>query len=146
TASSDTDAILSMVLKKFDPPSDKVFVDELPLGSLFRTPNGRVFKKGKLRVKLFACTDIKNNNVYLFKPNAQVELLKTLTDEYTLLRHNYGRWCRIALLAGKYARISETTSRYAANRRNFGSKTLYPFKSVNSQRKYFNSYKRYISR
>lgn len=80
-ASSDTDAILSMVLKKFDPPSDKVFVDELPLGSLFRTPNGRVFKKGKLRVKLFACTDIKNYNVYLFKPNAQVELLKTITDE-----------------------------------------------------------------
>jgi len=75
SASSDTDAILSMQLKKFDPPTTKVFVDELPLGTLFRIENGRVFKKGKLRVKLFECTDIKNNQVYLFKPNMQVELL-----------------------------------------------------------------------
>ncbi len=75
SASSDTDAILSMQLKKFDPPTTKVFVDELPLGTLFRIENGRVFKKGKLRVKLFECTDLKNNQVYLFKPNMQVELL-----------------------------------------------------------------------
>lgn len=75
SASSDTDAILSMQLKKFDVPTNKVFVDELPLGTIFRIENGRVFKKGKLRVKLFECTDIKNNQVYLFKPNMQVELL-----------------------------------------------------------------------
>lgn len=77
SASSDTDAILSMQLKKFDPPTNKVFVDELPLGTIFKIENGRVFKKGKLRVKLFECTDIKNNQVYLFKPNMQVELLNT---------------------------------------------------------------------
>lgn len=81
TASSDTDAILSMLLKKFDPPSDKIFIDEIPLGSFFRTPNGKIFKKGKLRVKLFECTDIKNNRIYLFKPNAQVELLNTKNNE-----------------------------------------------------------------
>jgi len=75
SASSDTDAILSMQLKKFDAPTNKVFVDELPLGTIFRIENGRMFKKGKLRVKLFECTDIKNNQVYLFKPNMQVELL-----------------------------------------------------------------------
>ena len=75
SASSDTDAILSMQLKKFDAPTNKVFVDELPLGTFFKIENGRVFKKGKLRVKLFECTDIKNNQVYLFKPNMQVELL-----------------------------------------------------------------------
>jgi len=75
SASSDTDAILSMQLKKFDAPTNKVFVDELPLGTIFRIESGRVFKKGKLRVKLFECTDIKNNQVYLFKPNMQVELL-----------------------------------------------------------------------
>ncbi len=77
SASSDTDAILSMQLKKFDPPTTKVFVDELPLGTIFKIENGRVFKKGKLRVKLFECIDIKNNQVYLFKPNMQVELLNT---------------------------------------------------------------------
>ncbi len=75
SASSDTDAILSMQLKKFDAPTNKVFVDELPLGTIFKIENGRVFKKGKLRVKLFECTDLKNNQVYLFKPNMQVELL-----------------------------------------------------------------------
>ena len=77
SASSDTDAILSMELKKFDAPTNKVFVDEIPLGTIFKIENGRVFKKGKLRVKLFECTDIKNNQVYLFKPNMQVELLNS---------------------------------------------------------------------
>jgi len=77
SASSDTDAILSMQLKKFDAPTNKVFVDEIPLGTIFKIENGRVFKKGKLRVKLFECTDIKNNQVYLFKPNMQVELLNS---------------------------------------------------------------------
>lgn len=77
SASSDTDAILSMQLKKFDAPTNKVFVDELPLGTIFKIENGRVFKKGKLRVKLFECTDLKNNQVYLFKPNMQVELLNS---------------------------------------------------------------------
>lgn len=75
TASSDTDALLSMQLKKFDAPTNKVFVDELPMGTLFIANNGCVFKKGKLRVKLFECIDIKNNKVYLCKPNMQVELL-----------------------------------------------------------------------
>src|SRR5690606_42122385 len=45
TTSSDTDAILSMTLKKFDLPSDKVFIDEIPVGSFFRIADGRIFKK-----------------------------------------------------------------------------------------------------
>ncbi|UUV20184.1 SprT-like domain-containing protein [Paenimyroides aestuarii] len=77
SASSDTDALLSMQLKKYDAPTNKVFVDELPLGSVFQIENGRMFKKGKLRVKLFECTDLENNKVYLFKPNMQVELLNS---------------------------------------------------------------------
>jgi len=81
TASSDTDAILSMTLKKFDPPSDKVFIDEIQTGAFFRINDGRIFKKGKLRVKLFECTDVRNNKVYLFKPNVQVELLNTKNNE-----------------------------------------------------------------
>lgn len=77
TASSDTDAILSMALKKYDAPSDHYFVDELPLGSLFRTKDGRIFKKGRLRVKRFECLEMRSNAIYLFKPNAEVELLKS---------------------------------------------------------------------
>jgi len=80
-ASSDTDAILSMQLKKYEALTYKVFVDELPLGSLFKIENGRVFRKGKLRVKLFECTDVRNNKVYLLRPNIQVELLNTYTNE-----------------------------------------------------------------
>lgn len=81
TASSDTDAVLSMVLKRYDPPSDKYFVDELPIGAYFRASNGKIFQKGKLRIKLFECIDIKNNRVYLFKPNAEVELLNIRKNE-----------------------------------------------------------------
>lgn len=75
TASSDTDALLSMALKKYDAPSDKNFIDELPLGTIFRIADGRIFKKGRLRVKRFECTEIRSNTIYLFKPNAEVELL-----------------------------------------------------------------------
>lgn len=75
SASSDTDAILAMTLKKFDAPNQNVFVDEIPQGSFFRMKDGRVFKKGKLRVKLFECLEISTNKVYLFKPNAEVELV-----------------------------------------------------------------------
>lgn len=75
-ASSDTDALLSMALKKYDAPSHLYFVDELPQGSLFRTKDGRVFQKGRLRVKRFECIEIHTKAIYLFKPNAEVEFLK----------------------------------------------------------------------
>lgn len=75
SASSDTDAILSMALKKYDAVSSKVFVDELSIGTYFHIGDGRVFKKGKLRVKLFECVEIKTRKTYLFRPNSQVELI-----------------------------------------------------------------------
>ena len=59
TASSDTDAMLSMALKRYDSPNDKYFINDLPLGCFFRIPSGRVFKKGHLRVKLFECMEVK---------------------------------------------------------------------------------------
>jgi len=76
TASSDTDARLSMVLKSFDEPTEQIFMNDLPLGSYFRIYNGKIFKKGALRVKRFECTEVKTGKIYLFKPNAEVELLK----------------------------------------------------------------------
>lgn len=76
TASSDTDAQLSMALKRFDARNEKLFINDLPFGCVFRIPNGRIFKKGNLRVKLFECEEIKTGRIYLFKPNAEVELLK----------------------------------------------------------------------
>lgn len=75
-ASSDTDAKLSLALKQFDEPNDKNYIFELPFGSTFRIHNGRLFKKGNRRVKRYECLDIATGKLYLFQPNAEVELIK----------------------------------------------------------------------
>lgn len=74
-ASSDTDAHLSIALKKFDPETDRNFIYELPTGGSFKIYNGRIFKKGPKRRKLYECVEVSTGKVYLFQPNAQVELL-----------------------------------------------------------------------
>lgn len=75
-ASSDTDALLSMTLKQFDPQNvHQTFVYELPLGSVFRIYNGKLFKKGNKRVKRYECIEVASGKVYLFQPNAEVELI-----------------------------------------------------------------------
>jgi len=74
-ASSDTDATLSLALKEFDERSGKNYIFEVPYGAVFRIHNGRVFKKGAQRIKRFECQEIKTGKIYLFNPNAEVELL-----------------------------------------------------------------------
>ena len=74
-ASSDTDAHLSVALKKFDPENDKNYIFELPAGGLFKIYNGRVFRKGQRLRKRYECLEVETGKVYLFQPNAQVELL-----------------------------------------------------------------------
>lgn len=76
-ASSDTDAHLSIALKSYDPENDKSYIFEIPEGSKFLIPNGRIFRKGKKRVKRYECTEIATGKIYIFQPNAQVTLLKT---------------------------------------------------------------------
>ena len=75
-ASSSTDAQLSVALKRFDEQqSDKTYVFELPLGSVFRLYNGRLFRKGNRRTKRYECVEVSSGKVYLFQPNAEVELI-----------------------------------------------------------------------
>jgi len=74
-ASSDTDTKLALALKKYDPPNDKTYVFEVPFGSHFKLYNGRIFSRGKKRVKRFECMEVKTGKLYLFNPNAEVELL-----------------------------------------------------------------------
>ena len=74
-ASSDTDAHLSVALKNYDPPTDKNYIFEIPLGATFRIHNGKVFKKGTKRVKRYECVEVTTGKVYLFQPNAEVEQL-----------------------------------------------------------------------
>ncbi|MNE55993.1 hypothetical protein D3C80_1508660 [compost metagenome] len=77
TASSDTDATLSLALKQFDRQNDKNYIFEIPYGSIFRIQNGKIFKKIAIRTKRFECLEISSGKTYLFNPNAEVELLKT---------------------------------------------------------------------
>lgn len=75
-ASSGTDAQLSIALKKFDAQqSDASYVFELPIGSVFRIYNGKLFRKGNKRVKRYECVEVSSGKVYLFQPNAEVELI-----------------------------------------------------------------------
>jgi hypothetical protein len=68
-ATSDTDTQLALALKQYDPPNDKTFIFEVPLGSTFKLYNGRIFKKGNKRIKRHEAME------YLFNPNAEVELI-----------------------------------------------------------------------
>ena len=53
----------------------KNYIFELPLGSVFRLYNGKVFKKGHKKVKRYECVELNTGRIYLFNPNAEVELL-----------------------------------------------------------------------
>jgi len=75
-ATSDTDVNLALALKQFDEPNDKTYIFDIPLGSDFKLYNGKVFKRGNKRVKRYECVEIKTGKLYLFNPNAEVELLE----------------------------------------------------------------------
>ena len=75
TASSDTDAILALALKQYDAQNDKNYIFEIPYGCVFRIPNGKIFKKIALRVKRYECIEVNSGRIYLFNPNAEVEVL-----------------------------------------------------------------------
>jgi hypothetical protein len=74
-ASSDTDASLTLALKQFDEPNNKTLVFQIPLGQTFKLHNNKVFKMGKKRVKRYECVEVKTGKLYLFNPNAEVELI-----------------------------------------------------------------------
>ena len=77
-ASSDTDARLSVALKQFDAQNNKNYIFEIPYGSIFRIDNGRVFKKGRKRIKRYECQEVSSGSVYIFQPNVEVELVKVV--------------------------------------------------------------------
>ena len=78
-ASSDTDDKLAFALKQYDEPNDKSYIFEVPIGNRFRLYNGKVFQKGNKRVKRYECVEIKTGKLYLFNPNAEVELINLWT-------------------------------------------------------------------
>ncbi len=76
TASSDTDTLLHIALKKYDEASNKSYIFEIPYGSYFKFRDHKIFRKEKKRIKRYECIEIKTGRVYVFQPHAQVELVK----------------------------------------------------------------------
>jgi SprT protein len=74
-ASSCADEQLLRTLKKYDTGrTSQVFVEDLPAGSLFRTHDGRVFRKGEKLRKRFRCEEVQTKRVYLFSGLYEVSM------------------------------------------------------------------------
>ena len=74
-ASSDTDVKLALALKQYDETNDKTYIFEVPLGCHFKLYNGRVFKKGVKRRTRYEGVEVASGKLYLFNPNAEVNLI-----------------------------------------------------------------------
>lgn len=75
-ASSCADEDLMRVLKRYDRQKDlHYFVEQLPLGQLFRTKDGRIFRRGERVRKRFRCEEVPSGKVYLFSPVYEVEVV-----------------------------------------------------------------------
>jgi len=72
-ASSCAEDELLRVLRKYDAKeSHHRLVEEIPLNALFRTDDGRVFKRGEQLRKRFQCMEVDTRKVYLFSPVYEV--------------------------------------------------------------------------
>ena len=72
-ASSCADDGLLRVLKTYDKRRDNfVFVENLLEGQLFKTHDGKVFKKGEKLRKRFKCIEVATKRLYLFSPVYEV--------------------------------------------------------------------------
>ncbi|MDB2492604.1 SprT-like domain-containing protein [Flavobacteriaceae bacterium] len=74
-ASSDSDPVLALKLKQYDAPNGKTFIFDVPEGATFRLYNGKLFRKGSKRRTRFECTELASGRLYVFNPNAEVELI-----------------------------------------------------------------------
>jgi SprT protein len=73
-ASSCADEELLRVLKRYDRKETAlVFVETIPEGSLFKTHDGKIFRKGEKIRKRYKCEEVKTRKVYLFSPIYEAE-------------------------------------------------------------------------
>lgn len=72
-ASSCTDDTLLRVLKGYDQKKGNlVFVENMPEGQLFKTSDGKIFKRGEKMRKRFKCVEVATKKMYLFSPVYEV--------------------------------------------------------------------------
>lgn len=81
SASSCTDVQLLRMLKLQDEDTSTIFIENIPIGTLFLY-NGRLFKKGEKIRKRYKCHDVHKNTLYLFSPLAEVELFEEALTFY----------------------------------------------------------------
>ena len=76
-ASSCADEVLLRTLKSYDAKANNShFVESLPVGALFKTHDGRIFRKGDKMRKRFRCEEVATKRMYLFSPVYEVEVLQ----------------------------------------------------------------------
>lgn len=74
-ASSNSDEKLFLALRQFDLPNEKSFIFQVREGQTFIAQNNKLYRRGKKRVKRFECTELKTNRIWLFNPNAEVDVI-----------------------------------------------------------------------
>ena len=78
-ASSCAEDGLLRVLRKYDEGnSNQQLVEEVELNKLFRTKDGRIFRRGEQLRKRFKCQEVKTGKLYLFSPVYPVEKVTAL--------------------------------------------------------------------
>lgn len=78
-AASCSDVDLLRVLKRYDETKEGqnlVFVEKLPLKTVFKYNGGRLFEKGERVRTRYKCKEVSSGNIYLFHALAEVELPK----------------------------------------------------------------------
>ncbi|SFW59624.1 SprT-like domain-containing protein [Chitinophaga sancti] len=75
-ASSCADDNLMRVLTRYDRRKENHYlVEQLPLDQLFKTKDGRIFRKGEKVRKRYRCEEVATKRMYLFSPVYEVEII-----------------------------------------------------------------------
>lgn len=75
-ASTDSDPELSFALSDRKLKKGNEYLFKMPIGESF-IYRKKIYKKGKLRRTRFECLEIKNNAIYLFHKNTEIELINS---------------------------------------------------------------------
>jgi SprT protein len=80
-AASCTDTQLMRVLKLHDEKNELLFLEYLPIDSLFLYNDTRLFKKGEKIRKRYKCVEVDTKAVYLFNPLTEVALIEEINAQ-----------------------------------------------------------------
>jgi len=80
TANGETE--LLMVLRKYDQKTREGYfhIADLPVGAVFQTEDGRIFKEGNKRRKRFGCVEVATGHKYSISPISEVRIVKDINN------------------------------------------------------------------